>query len=219
VWYEQCVQQGEVKAELVEQYLTWLSWMKVKLSPPTILKAVADRYHWHIQEARWSLKEHQLLPSIRKGDREPQADFLSIAIYLDNLRSAYNVGSILRTTEALRIGQIHFGGQTPFVDHVKVEHTSMGASCLVTCHQHTSITSLPRPIIAVETGMDAIPVFSYIFPMTCTLVFGNEELGISNEVLQEADVVVEIPLCGVKNSMNVACAFAIVASQIRMQHR
>jgi tRNA G18 (ribose-2'-O)-methylase SpoU len=48
-----------------------------------------------------------------------------------------------------------------------------------------------------------------------TLIFGNEEFGISNQILSQVDHLVEIPLVGLKNSLNVANAFSIIASAIR----
>lgn len=181
------------------------------------LKGLADRYHWHLQEAGRSLKEHNLLPSIRKGDHTPKSDFLPIAIYLDHVRSAYNVGSILRTTEALRIGSVHFSEKTPFIDNEKVKRTAMGAAELVPVFQGTALEKLPRPLIVLDTCEDAEPVAEFLFPEQFTLILGNEEYGVSDELLRLADYFIEIPLLGAKNSMNVACAFAIAASAIRNQ--
>lgn len=90
----------------------------------------------------------------------------------------------------------------------------MGTSSLVPCFQHVPLTSLPRPFIALETSDDAIPVSDFIFPETFTLILGNEEYGISEETLAEVDMLVEIPLVGKKNSINIACAFAVAAERI-----
>ncbi len=179
------------------------------------MKGLADRYHWHLSEAGRCLKEHNLLPPIRKGDREPKSDFLPIAIYLDNIRSAYNVGSILRTVEALRIGAVYFSEKTPFIDNEKVQRTAMGAAELVLAFRAVALLSLPRPLIALETSEDAEPVSEFLFPERFTLILGNEEYGVSEEALRAADHLIEIPMLGAKNSLNVACAFAIAAGAIR----
>ncbi len=197
------------------EYNTWISWMKLGSFSSFDRKELADRYHWHLQEARLSLKEHNLLPFIRRHDREPKEPFGQVAIYLDNVRSAYNVGSILRTLEALRLGTVYFSDKTPFIDNEKVQKTAMGAALIVPVQKGISLASLPRPIIALETGEDAINVSDYPFPSTFTLILGNEEYGISDEALALADEIVQIPLFGVKNSLNVACAFAIAAAAIR----
>lgn len=198
-----------------DAYNTLLEWMHFNPYIHTDHKALADRYHWHLQQAGLSLKEHNLLPSLRTGDHPPKLPFPNIAIYLDHVRSAYNVGSILRTTEALRIGKVYFSPKTPFIDNEKVIRTAMGAASLVPCFQNIPLSHLPRPIIALDTSNAAIPLSDFTFPPIFTLILGNEEYGISNEALSEADTIVEIPLFGAKNSLNVACAFAIAAAKIR----
>src|SRR5689334_19520497 len=105
----------EEKASDLTDYNALLSWLKCHPYVHTDFKALADRYHWHLQQAGLSLKEHNLLPSLRTGDHVPKLGFPEIAIYLDNVRSAYNVGSILRTVEALRIGKVYFSSKTPFI--------------------------------------------------------------------------------------------------------
>lgn len=200
-----------------EIYRQYLSWMKQLPFEPADLKSVADRYHWHLTQAGQSLKEHNLLPKIRKKDHEAQTDYLPIAIYLDNVRSAYNVGSILRTCEAMRLGHIYFSQHTPDHEHEKVVRTAMGAAALVPCRRNVLLSDLPRPIIALDTSDEAISINDFLFPSSFTLVLGNEEYGISDDVLRIADMLVEIPLLGVKNSLNVACAFAIAGAQIRRQ--
>jgi tRNA G18 (ribose-2'-O)-methylase SpoU len=197
------------------EYDAFLSWMKLLPFEYSTLKALADRYHWHLSAAGLCLKEHNLLPTIRKNDRNPTAGFLPAAIYLDNVRSAYNVGSILRTVEALRIGSVYFSEKVPFIDNEKVRRTAMGAADIVPVHRGVPLTILPRPLIVLDTSDEAIPISHYLFPKTFTLILGNEEYGVSDEALRIADHLVEIPLCGAKNSLNVACAFAIAAQEIR----
>jgi tRNA G18 (ribose-2'-O)-methylase SpoU len=205
--------------EELSYYNSLLSWMKLNPFSIVDMKSLADRYHWHLHQANLSLKEHNLLPSLRTGDKTPRCGYLSTAIYLDGMRSAYNVGSILRTCEALRIGTVYFSDRTPYIDNEKVQRTAMGAAELVPCQRGVSIDLLPRPIIVLDTSDQAIPLGEYLFPPTFTLVLGNEEYGVSEEVVQKADLILEIPLLGAKNSLNVACAFAIAADTIRRQNQ
>ena len=204
----------EEKGTDFSDYNQLLSWLHLHSYAHVDFKTLADRYHWHLQLAGQSLKEHNLLPCLRTGDRVPKHDFPNIAIYLDHVRSAYNVGSILRTAEALRVGKVYFSEKTPFIDNEKVQRPAMGAASLVPCFQNIPISSLPRPIIALDTSDAAISLTEFSFPEIFTLVLGNEEYGISNEVLSQIDYIVEIPLFGAKNSLNIACAFAIAAQKI-----
>lgn len=147
----------------------------------------------------------------------PKLPFGPIAIYLDHVRSAYNVGSILRTCEALRLGTIHFSPNTPTIEDEKVARTALGADKIVPTVANASLDSLPRPFIALDTSDHAIALNDFIFPSKFTLILGNEELGISPETLAQADDLIEIPMYGAKNSLNVACAFAIAGAEIRRQ--
>lgn len=178
---------------------------------PNKQEAIADRFHLHIRAANISLKEHHLL--VKRYDSLSTTPYGSIGIYLENLRSAHNVGSILRSVEAFRLGTVYFSDTTPFADHPKVISTAMGAASHVPCGRKT-LEALPRPLIALETVESAPSIFEFPFPKTFTLLVGNEEYGLSKNTLEKADHIVQIPLPGSKNSLNVSCAFAIIAAHL-----
>ncbi len=200
-----------------EIYRELLQWMNDTIPVTVNPQILADQYHYHLQQAQISKKEHHFLPAIRQGDRVKGEAPWPIAIYLDHIRSAHNVGSIVRTVEAFSLGSLYFSPQTPFVTHKQVQDTAMGAQQWISCHQGIPLHSLPRPIILLETSPDALPLYSFIFPPSFTLVVGNEEYGCSQESLALADYLVEIPLRGHKNSLNVANALALVAGEINRQ--
>lgn len=181
------------------------------------LKMIGDRYHRHLNLAKISLREHNFLPSIRKGDKKEKESIWPVAIYLDKIRSAHNVGSIIRTVEAFSLGKLYFSKGTPFIDHKQVKDASMGTYELVHCFRSTELDELPKPIIAMETSCQATSIYEFIFPSSFTLVLGNEEYGCSDETLKQADFLIEIPLRGRKNSLNVANAFAVAAAEIQRQ--
>ena len=112
-----------------------------------------------------------------------------------------------------------FAKKTPFIDNKKVIKTAMGSSAIVSCFQQDTLKDLPKPIIALDTSENAIPLYDFIFPPSFTLVLGNEEYGISDEVLKQVNYILEIPMVGKKNSINVASAYAIAAAQIQRQHQ
>jgi tRNA G18 (ribose-2'-O)-methylase SpoU len=203
---------------LKEMYMQMLSWMNIQREEPATLEQVANLYHYHRIKAHISLKEHNLLPAVKKGDNLTAEEFLPIDIYLDRLRSMHNIGAIIRTTEAFRLGSIFLSEDTLSSDQ-KLEKTAMGTQELVSMHEHSSLETLKRPIIAVETISEAIPFYDFTFPDSFTLVLGNEELGCSEKTLQLADHYIQIPLYGKKNSLNVASAFAILAGEISRQKR
>lgn len=181
-------------------------------------KKIADRLHLHRSESGLSLSESNLPFQILKTDTTSQTPFLDVHIVLNQLRSAFNVGSILRTTEAFRLGTLYFEGITPKVSNTKVIKTAMGCHDKVTCIDLDDKTCLPRPIIGLETAKNAPSIYEYKFPESFTLILGNEEYGISDEWLKGCDQIVTIPMYGFKNSLNVASAFAIAAFEIRKQN-
>lgn len=200
--------------QLYQQFIQWMNEPSCENFSPSL---IADRYHWHLQHAQIFKREHNLLPQIRKGDRPQGHEAWPIAIYLDRLRSAHNVGSIIRTVEALALGKLYFSPTTPFITHKQVQDTAMGAIQWTACFQTNELASLPRPLIIIETSPQALSLYEFIFPPSFTLVMGNEEDGCSEETLKFADYLLEIPLRGHKNSLNVANAFAMVATEISRQ--
>lgn len=208
---------GDVPEDELSHYAELASWLGLDATVLSTLKEVSDRYHLHAQAGDVHHKEHRLLPHIKKGDKEFSDPVWNVAIYLDNLRSAHNVGSILRTVEAFALGTVYFSPGTPSPTHKQVKDAAMGTADWVTCRSDVPLKDLPRPIIVLETAENAVPIHEFPFPDTFTLVVGNEEYGCSDSTLLEADAFVHIPLRGRKNSLNVANAFAIAAAAISFQ--
>lgn len=196
-------------------YNKWQSWLGENSFKSINLEELSNHYHKHMQKAKIHIKEPFLLPKLLQGDRSKALKPLKWSIYLDNLRSAFNVGSIIRTTEAFSLGKIIFGEKSPNLKNKQVQDVSMETHSWVSTEENTSLDDLPRPIIALETIEGAIPHYDYPFPEEGTLVLGNEEYGCSKNTLAKADAFISIPLYGRKNSLNVANAFSIVAETIR----
>ena len=192
-----------------QKLCTWLGLPPVD----TLFPALADRYHYHLKEASISLKEHNFL--IQRFDSLSETPYLPLAIYLENLRSGHNVGSILRTVEAFRLGTVYFSPTTPGTDNKKVIDAAMGVAKYIPHKKNAALSDLPRPLIALETVENAPSCFEFDFPGSFSLLLGNEEYGLHPETVEQADAVTQIPLLGSKNSLNVSCAFAIIAAQVR----
>ncbi len=184
----------------------------LKLPPISTIDEITDRFHLHMREASIELQEHNFL--IQRFDTLSEILYGPVHIYLEDLRSAFNIGNILRTTEAFRLGTIIFSENTPNQHHPKVIKTSMGTASSVPCKQG-GVDSCPGPLIALETMETAPSLFDFQFPTSFTLLLGNEERGLKKSTLQSADHIVQIPLAGSKNSLNVAAAFAVAASQVK----
>ena len=147
-----------------------------------------------------------------------------IHIVLDNLRSAFNVGSIFRLADAARAAEVIPCGYTAYPPHHKLEQTSLGTTDSVpwrrfddTVSALTDLKAKGVQLVAVETARGASPYhrFEYNFPVA--LVLGNEALGVSEAALRMCDAVVEIPVFGYKNSINVATAAGVVLYELLFQ--
>lgn len=145
-----------------------------------------------------------------------------VRIVLENIRSAFNVGSILRTADALRADHVHLTGYTPPGSHRTVHKSALGAQDVVPwSHADDVRETLSRlrsdgfTIVAVEITDRPGRISDlrkHDFPVA--LVFGNEVAGISAEALACCDMAIELPQYGQKHSLNVAVAAGIVGYDV-----
>ena len=151
-----------------------------------------------------------------------QRQSVPLVVMADNLRSAFNVGAIVRTAEAMGLEKVLLTGYTPFPDELKTRNTSMGAEKHIPW-QHieraeTAIEQLKSDgyaVICLETARSATPLNEFRWPEKSALLLGNERFGLDHPLLAKADHIVRIPQYGVKNSLNVAIAFGIAAADYR----
>lgn len=146
-----------------------------------------------------------------------QTAHFPVSVLLNNIRSMYNVGSIFRTCDAANIQELILTGFTPSPPRKEIDKTALGATESVSWHYEPNITialqkqkALKKQIIAVELTNKSknYTMLSKITQPIC-LILGNELTGIDNEVLQHCDAAVEIPMLGVKHSLNVGVAAGI----------
>ncbi len=142
----------------------------------------------------------------------PYARVRPIAVYLEDLRSPFNVGSIFRTAEAFGVGRIILSPRTPLPTHPRAERTARGASRVVPWEvRELTDLDVVGGVFALELGGRNIGTFP--FPAAGTVLVGSEELGLSPEALHLAEASlgrVSIPLSGAKRSLNVSVAFGIL---------
>ncbi len=148
-----------------------------------------------------------------------------ITLILDNLRSAFNVGSIIRTADCTLVEKIYFCGITAHPPHKKLDKTSLGAMPYVPWEYKKQVTEAVSelkekgiPIVGLELTNCSQLIWDYLFPLPVGLVLGNEALGVSREALSLADDIVEIPMLGYKNSINVAVALGVALYEIQRQY-
>lgn len=142
-----------------------------------------------------------------------------LVIVCDNLRSAFNVGSIFRTGDAFGISKVLLCGITCPIDNRELQKTALGAECSIPSmyYQNTTdaIQELKKEkfkIIALEQTSDAISLSSFSFAKNqkYALVIGNEVEGVADSVLKLCEQTIEIPQIGSKHSLNVSNASSIL---------
>jgi tRNA G18 (ribose-2'-O)-methylase SpoU len=149
---------------------------------------------------------------------QPQPAHDRLAVVLEDLRSAYNVGSILRSCDAFAAGPVVMAGITAPVDSRKVAKTALGADRWVATQRVTSAVDAVRTaarsgytVVALETTERSVPLGARRLAPPLALVIGNEVAGVSSPVLDAAQVHLDIPMAGLKTSLNaaVACGIAL----------
>ncbi len=178
--------------------------------------------------------QHIMTPlkrELNKSDLDQQIDTndktlspstpFKISIVLENLRSAFNVGSIIRTAESFNLERVYLSGYTATPDSEKVLKSSMGAEKNIPWEPGPDTPELIRnlkakgyEIVAIETAKNALSLEAFIPTHPTAVIFGNERFGISKETLTEADHIVRVPLYGKKNSLNVATCAGIVINTL-----
>ena len=153
---------------------------------------------------------------------------MDVAVLLHNVRSAHNVGSIFRTADAAGVARIYLSGYTPRPRdrfgraQKEIAKTALGAEHSMSweyCYAPAPlITRLKRSewnIVGVEQDADSID-YRTLVPRTPTLfIFGNEVRGLSKGLRSLCDTLIEIPMHGKKESLNVAVAAGIVLFSAR----
>jgi tRNA G18 (ribose-2'-O)-methylase SpoU len=146
------------------------------------------------------------------------ADKKPLVVVMDNIRSMHNVGSVFRTADAFLISGICLCGFTPQPPHRDIHKTALGATDSVDWlyYEHTvdAVLALKErgyKVLAIEQTEGSILLNAYVHDHSPTaFVFGNEVDGVSDEVIQVCDGVIEIPQWGMKHSLNISVAAAVV---------
>jgi tRNA G18 (ribose-2'-O)-methylase SpoU len=136
---------------------------------------------------------------------------------LDNIRSLYNVGSMFRTSDGALVRKLFLSGYTPRPPRKEIEKTALGATETVPWEYHPTaaecIAAIRREgalLCILEHTTKSIPYYEIErIDLPLCLVVGNEINGISTEVVAAADLAIDIPMFGTKQSLNASVAFGI----------
>ena len=144
---------------------------------------------------------------------------LPVTVVLDNVRSEMNVGSVFRTADAFLIERICLCGITPQPPKSEIHKTALGAEDSVSWQYYpTTLDAIVQlkaddyTICSIEQVHDSISLEDFVVNdgQRVAIVLGNEVKGVSQEVVDDSDLCVEIPQHGTKHSLNISCCAAIV---------
>lgn len=163
-----------------------------------------------------------LITKLDRKDKERETR--PLVFILDNLRSAFNVGSIFRLADATGAEQVYLCGYTPTPESDAVKKTSLGSEQSV---KWSSVKDLPTAlrrvkaagyhIVALETAEKSLDFYETPLPSPTAFVVGNERFGLDYPTLPLCDEVRTIPQVGIKNSVNVAVALGAAAFEWQRQ--
>lgn len=162
---------------------------------------------------------------IRATDEGRQASRAPIVVVADNVRSAFNAGGIFRTAEFFGAERVVLCGYTPGPESPQVAKTALGAADALPSERIPDIRdaidglrAAGYAVYALETADSARDIATFTPSFPCALLLGNERFGLDPDVVASADVVLEIPSRGTKNSLNVVSALAASLAFVRARH-
>jgi len=145
-----------------------------------------------------------------------------VILLAHNIRSLWNVGALFRTSDCFGVTKLILSGYTALPPRREISKTALGAEAWVPWkHTQDPICAIEKArkegyrIVALERAKGAVPLHVYQPPARVLLILGHEVLGVPKELLQAADDIVEIPLCGKKESLNVSIAAGIALHALR----
>jgi 23S rRNA (guanosine2251-2'-O)-methyltransferase len=161
-------------------------------------------------------------------DTFKQAPKVPLVMVLDNIRSVHNVGSVLRTADAMRIEAVYMCGITATPPSAEMHKTALGAEDSVTWHHYndtlqavSELKAAGYVVLAVEQVEGSLKLGAFKFDPSkrYALVMGNEVKGVRQDVVDACDQALEIPQYGTKHSMNVSVTAGIVMWEAASAYR
>jgi len=147
-----------------------------------------------------------------------QSEKIPVIAVMENIRSAYNVGSIFRTADAFLLEGVYICGYTAYPPHKEIKKTALGAEDTVSWKHFKNIAEAVDDlkaqgfkVYAVEQAVDSWKLGSFaVDDDKVAVIFGNEVTGVEQSTIALCDGVIEIPQLGMKHSLNVATAAGVV---------
>ena len=146
---------------------------------------------------------------------------MDLVIVLDNIRSAFNVGSIFRTSDAVGASKLYLCGMSALPHNPKVVKTALGAEENVPWYGFDDTICAIKElkddgykIFGIELSENAVDYSKATYPSKIAIILGHERKGLSQDILALCDNQIYVPMRGKKESLNVAVCAGIIAYKI-----
>lgn len=158
-----------------------------------------------------------------------QSEKIPVVVVLENIRSAYNVGSVFRTADAFLLEAIYICGYTAYPPHKEIKKTALGAEDTVHWKHFKQITEAIAQlrqegykVYSVEQAENSIALNQFqTGKEKIAVIFGNEVTGVEQSTIALTDGCIEIPQLGMKHSLNISVAAGVVLWELvryKMNH-
>jgi 23S rRNA (guanosine2251-2'-O)-methyltransferase len=215
------LESGDFKG-FIKRYNEMQSWVELdKYTPPAYLTEEEAAHEYLLFHSGFSTN-----PGIHKDNEytlfkaeavswEPRFD---VTIVLDQVRSPYNTGSVLRLIDNFGFRKLVHNAEWLRLDHPQLCRAARGAQNWIPVEHKPNLTewikSLNMPVIGIENSDDAILINDWRPEKPCVLIIGNEVYGIAKRLRDQCRLMVKIPMFGFKQSMNLHHALAIACYKI-----
>lgn len=210
---------AEARSAFMEAGAVFEQALKTAASPEQLRRGLNSVKHLLLAETGRDQADWDFTAKDGRLDPAGRQIFKGMRVYMEDIRSPFNVGAMFRTAESFGVEKIILSPFCADPCHRRAQRTAMGCIDIVPWERRdlfgspgkdTFTEELDCPVFALETG--GIPIDEFPFPREGLLITGSEELGVSPRALAAADGslgILSIPVCGAKASLNVSAAFGI----------
>jgi tRNA G18 (ribose-2'-O)-methylase SpoU len=149
-----------------------------------------------------------------------------VSVVLENIRSLYNVGSIFRTSDGVLAEKLYLCGYTGYPPRKEIDKTALGSIGSVPWEHHLDAVEVVNGlrernymVVSLEHTDSSIAYTEAEYRFPLCLIVGNEIEGVSEELLSITDMAIEIPMYGIKQSLNVSVAYGVVIYHVVNQFK
>ena len=172
------------------------------------------------------LTQQELGEARRQRWEQDRLNRFPVSVMLENIRSLYNVGSIFRTSDGALIEKLYLSGYTGYPPRKEIDKTALGSVESVPWERTPNmfevlynLRNAGYQIVTLEQTNKSVPYNKADYKFPLCLMVGNEVGGVTDAVAEKSDLAIDIPMHGLKQSLNVSVAYGIVIYHIIEEYK